>query len=66
MRLMVGRTTLLIAHRPGTIRLASRVVGLDRGTVVAEGTHEALWTEYPLYRTLLSARGRSAARVGRR
>jgi len=42
MRLMVGRTTLLIAHRPETIRLASRVVVLDRGTVVAEGPHDAL------------------------
>ena len=66
MRLMAGRTTLLVAHRPETIRLASRVVVLDRGAVVAEGTHEALWTDYPLYRTLLSARGRSAARVGGR
>ena len=61
MRLMAGRTTLLVAHRPATIRLASRVVVLDGGTVVAEGTHEALWSEYPLYRALLSARGRSGA-----
>jgi ABC-type multidrug transport system fused ATPase/permease subunit/L-amino acid N-acyltransferase YncA len=63
-RLMVGRTTLLVAHRPETIRLASRVVVLDRGTVVAEGTHEALWSEYPLYRALLSARRRRAGQRG--
>jgi ATP-binding cassette subfamily B protein len=63
-RLMTGRTTVLVAHRPETIRLASRVVVLDRGSVTAEGTHEALWSEYPLYRALLSARGQRAARVG--
>ena len=62
-RLMAGRTTLLVAHRPETIRLASRVVVLDGGAVIAEGTHEALWSEYPLYRALLSARAR-AARTG--
>ncbi|MCB1016766.1 MAG: ABC transporter ATP-binding protein, partial [Acidimicrobiales bacterium] len=35
---MSGRTTLVIAHRPATIALADRVVVLDGGRVVAEGT----------------------------
>ena len=39
---MEGRTTLVIAHRPATIALADRVVLLDEGRVVAEGTHESL------------------------
>jgi ATP-binding cassette subfamily B protein len=45
---MEGRTTVIIAHRIETIALAERVVLLDRGHVVADGTHEALLqlTEY--------------------
>jgi ABC-type multidrug transport system fused ATPase/permease subunit len=40
--LLHGRTTLLIAHRLSTVRRAHRVVVLDGGAVVEEGTHEAL------------------------
>ena len=36
---MRGRTTIVIAHRPATIALADRVVLLDDGRVVADGTH---------------------------
>ena len=39
---MTGRTTLIIAHRPATIALADRVVLLEGGRVLAEGTHEQL------------------------
>src|SRR5205807_8619107 len=37
-----GRTTLLIAHRLQTARTADRIVVVDAGKVVAQGTHEAL------------------------
>jgi subfamily B ATP-binding cassette protein MsbA len=53
-RLMVGRTTLLVAHRPETIRLATRIILLEQGRVVADGTHEALADDYALYRELVT------------
>jgi ATP-binding cassette subfamily B protein len=51
-RLMVGRTTLVIAHRLATIRKADRIVVLDRGRVVASGRHEELVAAGGLYREL--------------
>ncbi|TAJ88468.1 ABC transporter ATP-binding protein [bacterium] len=61
-RLSAGRTTFLIAHRPEIICLASRVVLLDNGRVVAEGTHEALFASEPLYASLLASWARDRTR----
>ena len=41
-RLMVGRTTLVIAHRLATVRAADRIVVMDEGRIVEEGTHAEL------------------------
>ncbi len=41
-RVSAGRTTLLIAHRPSTIRLADRIVVLDAGRVAETGTYDSL------------------------
>lgn len=49
-----GRTTLLVAHRVSTLHLADRVVVLDEGRVVDQGTHDELSARSSLYRELLS------------
>src|SRR3989440_1100025 len=51
---MLGRTTLVIAHRPATIALADRVAVLEGGRIVEEGTHEELLRSSPRYRALLA------------
>jgi len=51
---MAGRTTIVIAHRTATVALADRVVLLDAGRVVAEGTHEDLLRTSDPYRHVLA------------
>jgi ATP-binding cassette subfamily B protein len=60
--LMRGRTTLIVAHRLSTIGLADRVVLLDAGRVVADGTHNELMESSSLYVEVLAQadEGRSA------
>ena len=57
--LMKGRTTLIVAHRLSTIGLADRVVLLDEGRIVADGTHAELLETTPAVR-----RGARAGRGG--
>jgi subfamily B ATP-binding cassette protein MsbA len=47
-----GKTTLLIAHRFSSIRLATRIIVLDKGKVVAEGPHDEVYEKCELYRNL--------------
>ena len=51
-RLMARRTVLIIAHRLATVRHADRIVVMDRGRIVASGTHDELVAGNPLYARL--------------
>jgi len=52
-RLMVGRTTIVIAHRLSTVRALDRLLVLDRGRIVEQGDHDALIRiERGIYRRL--------------
>lgn len=51
-RLEAGRTKLVIAHRLATVQHADRIVVMDRGAIVAQGTHAELMREDGLYASL--------------
>ncbi len=52
--LMEGRTTIVIAHRLATVRKADRIIVMDEGRIVEEGTHDALSKAGGLYARLAS------------
>ena len=56
-------TVLLVANRRASLRLADRIVLLDRGRVVAEGSHEQLAAREPRYRSVLTYAGAGIDRL---
>ncbi|MDQ6783348.1 MAG: ABC transporter ATP-binding protein/permease [Actinomycetota bacterium] len=56
-QVMRGRTTLLVAHRRSTLRLADRVAVVAGGRVIDQGSHEELTERCPTYRLLLAGPG---------
>jgi subfamily B ATP-binding cassette protein MsbA len=55
-RLMAGRTTFVIAHRLTTIQRADRILVINKGRLVEEGTHASLMEEKGLYHYLYTLR----------
>ncbi len=51
-KLMHGRTTFVIAHRISTVRAADTILVLERGKLIAAGTHEELIEKSPVYREI--------------
>jgi ATP-binding cassette subfamily B protein/subfamily B ATP-binding cassette protein MsbA len=62
-RLMIGRTTFMIAHRLSTLRHTDMVLVLDRGKIVERGTHEQLVRAGGLYRQLYDMQSGAARRT---
>ena len=56
-----GKTTLLIAHRFSSIRLATRIIVMDEGRIIAEGPHESVYEDCELYRNLYDRQKDSAS-----
>jgi ATP-binding cassette subfamily B protein len=61
--LIKGRTTIAIAHRLTTLQQADRLLVLDHGQIVEEGTHESLLALGGVYRRLYEAQFRAEAIV---
>ena len=54
-KLMVGRTSFVIAQRISTVRNAELVLVLDKGVIAASGTHEELMMDSPLYMEIVQS-----------
>ncbi len=60
-RLMVGRTTLVFAHRLSSVIGADRILVLDQGRLVEQGTHASLMADEGVYARLMAAQARDGA-----
>jgi ABC-type multidrug transport system fused ATPase/permease subunit len=64
-RLMIGRTSFMIAHRLSTVHDADVMLVLDHGRLVQQGTHEELLNRDGLYRQLHEIQSRQSRRPAR-
>ncbi|MGQ9550268.1 MAG: ABC transporter ATP-binding protein [Roseiflexus sp.] len=63
-RLMRGRTSVIIAHRLSTVSIAHRIVVLNHGRIVEQGTHKELLAQQGLYARLYALQFREGVMVG--
>ncbi|MEN9881432.1 MAG: hypothetical protein RLZZ308_615 [Candidatus Parcubacteria bacterium] len=49
-----GKTTIIIAHRLSTVRNADKIIVMDKGAIVGEGTHDALMQSNAIYKNLVA------------
>ncbi|MFP6900952.1 MAG: ABC transporter ATP-binding protein, partial [Opitutales bacterium] len=56
-KLVEGKTTLLIAHRFSSLKLATRILVMNHGKIIADGSHEDLYRDCELYRVLHDTQG---------
>ncbi len=56
-RIMQGRTTIIISHRVSSAKLANRIIVLNDGYIVEEGTHDALLAKEGFYKDLFEKQG---------
>jgi ABC-type multidrug transport system fused ATPase/permease subunit len=67
-RLLAGRTAIVIAHRLSTIRHAARILVLEHGAIIEQGTHdellEARGRYWELYTDWAEARASSVREAG--
>jgi len=50
---MINRTSVVIAHRLSTIKKANKIIVLDKGLIIEEGTHEFLINKDSFYKKLV-------------
>ena len=63
-RLIPGRTTIAIAHRLSTLRMADRLLVVEDGRLVEQGTHEELMAAGGIYRRLVRKQQDALAVIG--
>ena len=63
-RLMAGRTTFVVAHRLTTVQQADRILVLNKGRIVEEGTHASLMDRRGLYHYLYTLRLQEQEAIG--
>jgi ATP-binding cassette subfamily B protein len=58
--LVKGRTTIAIAHRLSTLRKADRLIVLDKGQIIEQGSHDQLMSQGGVYRRMYDTQARQA------
>ncbi|MGE0590796.1 MAG: ABC transporter ATP-binding protein [Cyclobacteriaceae bacterium] len=59
-KIMKGRTSIIISHRVSSAKLANKIIVLDDGVIIEEGTHESLFAKGGVYRELYEKQTQSA------